>query len=52
MNIEEDLAKALWDVVPYDRFYEWEEHPNEEIREHYRDRARRLLRWFRIERKP
>ncbi len=45
---EETLAKALWDIVPYARAYGWDEHPNEEVRSHYRDRARKLLDQFLI----
>lgn len=44
----EAIAKALWEVVPYDRVFEWDEHPNEEIHAHYRDRARKLLTQFDI----
>lgn len=47
MDVIEVLAKALWEVVPYDRVFSWDEHPFPEIiQEHYRDRARKLLGQF------
>ncbi|MDP7733671.1 hypothetical protein [Mycobacterium paragordonae] len=46
--IVESLARALWEVVDYPRMYEWHEHPHESTREHYRDRARKLLTQFDI----
>lgn len=45
------IARALWDVVPYARAYGWDEHPSEDTREHYRDRARKLQRQFYITRR-
>lgn len=44
----ESVARALWEVVDYPRPFEWHNHPNEDVREHYRDRARKLLRQFDI----
>lgn len=52
--IVERLARALWEVVDYSRGFEWDEvHPDatqerfrEQTREHYRDRARTLLKQF------
>ncbi|AFQ97368.1 hypothetical protein FGG47_gp34 [Mycobacterium phage Rebeuca] len=46
MDLTEQVARALWDIVPYDRVFEWDEHPNEDVREHYRERARNLLSQF------
>lgn len=48
----ETLARALWDVVPYERPMQWDEAPAE-VQEHYKDRARKLLMQFDItEREP
>lgn len=43
----ETLARALWDVVPYDRVMPWEE-ASAEVQEHYKARARQLLTQFDI----
>ncbi|AMD43067.1 hypothetical protein SEA_ANGLERFISH_69 [Mycobacterium phage Anglerfish] len=48
MDIVEKLARALWEVVPYGRPFEWSAHPNEEMRDHYRARASKLLDQFEI----
>ncbi|AXH47531.1 hypothetical protein SEA_HOPE4EVER_70 [Mycobacterium phage Hope4ever] len=48
MDIVEKLARALWEAVPYHRPFEWSVHPNEEMRDHYRARASKLLDQFEI----
>lgn len=50
-EMTELIARALWDVVPYARAFGWDEHPSEDTREHYRDRARKLQRQFYITRR-
>lgn len=46
-DILETLAKALWEIVPYDRGIKWDDH-NETTKWHYRTRAASLLEKFDI----
>ncbi|WNN95923.1 hypothetical protein SEA_CIAO_67 [Mycobacterium phage Ciao] len=41
-------SRALWEAAPYGRPFGWSVHPNEEMRDHYRARASKLLDQFEI----